>query len=230
MKMLNNRRLGMAGLLAVCLCFLPLSAAAQEVGDALQAYRNAQFQTAIEITLKELKADPSNMDSYAVLCWSLNSLKRYPEAIQHAQKGRQINPGDHRMVGILAEANFALRNDLAASTLYQQYISMALQLDVDNRYIRDAYRDLAEIFIRFAEFHHADIALFAATQYDRGKSAYEPVRAARLWARLGYAREQATDFRNAATAYDKAISLDESNPDAVSGRDRVRLRLQATQG
>ena len=104
---------------------------------------------------------------------------------------------------------------------------MALQLDVDNRYIRDAYRDLAEIFIHFGEFHHADIALFSATQYDRGKSAYEPARAARLWARLGYVREQATDFRNAATAYDKAISLDESNPDAVAGRDRVRTHLQS---
>lgn len=220
-----NDRSGWGAVALAVLLALPALLSAQE-GDALQAYRNNQYQAAIEITQREIKADPGNMDSYAVLGWSLNMLKRYPEAIQFATKGNQVNPGDHRMVGILAEANYALRNDLAALGFYQKYITMALQLDVDNRYIRDAYRDLAEIFIRFNEFHHADIALFSATQYDRGKSANEPARAARLWARLGYVREQEGDFRNALVAYDKALSLDESNADAVEGKARAAQKAQ----
>ena len=167
------------------------------------------------------------MQTYAVLCWSLNSLKRHAEAIQYAQKARQVNSSDHRLVEILAEANFALRNDISALSYYQQYVTLAGLHGVENRYIRDAYRDMAEIFIRFSEYHHADIALVAAIQYDRGKTANDPVRAARLWARLGFVREQVADVRNSLAAYEKALGLDSTNPDAISGRDRVRVKVGA---
>ena len=216
--------LPLAILMLVAAFAVPL--AAQE-SDALQAYRNGQFQSAIDITLKEIQADPNNMDSYAVLCWSLNSLKRHAEAIQYAQKARQVNSSDHRLVEILAEANFALRNDISALSYYQQYVTLAVLHGVENRYIRDAYRDMAEIFIRFSEYHHADIALVAAIQYDRGKTANDPVRAARLWARLGFVREQVADVRNSLAAYEKALGLDSTNPDAISGRDRVRVKVGA---
>lgn len=194
---------------------------AQE-SDALQAYRNGQYQAAIDITQKEMVADPSNMDSYAVMCWSLNSLKRYSESITIAQKGRQISPTDHRLVEVLAEANYALRNDASSLTYYQQYIGLALAHEVDNRYIRDAYRQMAEIFIHFSEYHHADIAMVAAIQYDRGKTANDSARASRYWSRLGFIREKLGDAAGSVAAYDKALAMDGSNGDAISGKDRLK--------
>ncbi len=190
--------------------------------DALAAYRNGQYQQAIDITQKELAADPNNLDSYAVQCWSLNSLKRFGDSIQIAQKGRQISATDHRLVEVLAEANFALRNDISALSYYQQYITLATAHEVESRYIRDAYRDLAEIFVRFTEYHHADIALVAAIQFDKGKSANDPVRAARLWGRLGFVREQTGNLVAASSAYDKALSIDPTNADGLSGRERIK--------
>jgi tetratricopeptide (TPR) repeat protein len=182
---------------------------------------------AIEITQKEMAADPSNMDSYAVMCWSLNSLKRYSEAISIAQKGRQINSTDHRLVEVLAEASFALRNDASALSYYQQYIVLATAHEVDNRYIREAYRQMGEIFIHFTEYHHADIALVAAIQYDKGKTANDSIRASRLWSRLGYVREKLGDVAASMNAYEKALSLDAANTEAISGRDRLKA-LAAT--
>lgn len=224
--MLKNKqsfRFFAAPVLVVLFAMLAVPAFSQS-SDALQAYRNSQFQLAIDITQKELLADPSNMDSYAVMCWSFNSLKRYGEAIQYAQKARQINASDHRLVEVLAEANFALRNDISALSYYQQYVTLAIAHEVENRYIRDAYRDMAEIFIRFTEYHHADIALVAAIQYDKGKSANDPTRSSRLWGRLGFAREQIGDFVAATAAYDKALALDPANADAAAGKDRIKAR------
>lgn len=214
-------RILIAACAVVCATVFPSGLFAQE-SDALQAYRKGQFQAAIDITQKEMAADPSNMDSYAVMCWSLNSLKRYTESITIAQKGRQISPTDHRLVEVLAEANFALRNDANSLSYYQQYIGLAVAHEVDNRYIRDAYRQMAEIFIHFSEYHHADIALVAAIQYDKGKTANDSVRASRFWSRLGFIREKLGDAAGSGAAYDRALSLDGSNGEAISGKDRLK--------
>jgi tetratricopeptide (TPR) repeat protein len=216
------RRAAMAAAAGLVLIAGAAAGLSAQSSDALQAYRNGQFQAAIEITQKEIAADGANMDAYAVMCWSLNSLKRHNEAIATAQKGRQVSPSDHRLVEVLAEANYALRNDAAALNYYQQYIGLAVAHEVDNRYIRDAYKQMAEIFIRFTEYHHADISMVAAIQYDRGKTANDPVRASRLWSRLGYIREKAGDVNGSLVAYDKAVSLDAGNEDAISGKGRLK--------
>ena len=198
-------------------------------GDALQAYRVSNYSLAVDITLKELQVDPRNMDSYAVLGWSLNALKRYREAADYAQKGRSFNPSDHRLVGILAEANYYQKNDITAASFYQQYISMTSSIPgYDLRYVRDAYRDLAEIFIHFGEYHHADMALSSAILYDNGRTPTDLARIARFYARQGFVREQLKDFQNAKLSFDKAIERDPNNGDALAGRERVRAAASAT--
>lgn len=205
----------------------PVSSASP--GDALQAYRQGNYQLAVDITFKEIAADPRNMDSYAVLGWSLNALKRYREAADYTQRGRQYNPADHRLVGILAEANYSQRNDLTAASFYQQYISMTSSIPgYDPRYTRDAYRDLAEIFIRFGEYHHADIALSSAVLYDTGRAPADLSRQARFLARQGFVREQLKDFANAKLSYDKSIERDPNNGDAIAGRARVNTALASS--
>jgi len=191
--------------------------------DALQLYRSGNYEAAIKQTLHEIQADRNNMDSYAVLCWSYNTLKRYNEAIQYATQAYQISKSDHRIVGILAEANFGLKHDQAALDYYQKFITLGQNMGGwDPRYLRDAYRDMGDIYTRIGEFHHADISFVAAIAYDRGPSAYEPQRAARLWVRLGFAREQLKDKAAAEAAYQTALAKDAQSDDAKAGLDRVK--------
>ncbi len=193
--------------------------------DALIAYRNRDFQSAISITLKEIQQSPSNLDSYAVLGWSLNALKRYDEAIRYTQQGRAYGSNDQRLIGIMAEAHFALGNDVNAIAFFQTYIAIIGRIPgYDTRYIRDAYRDLAEVFIRNGELHHADIALSSSIAWNRGSSALDPVRLSRLWSRLGYVRELLKDLVQARTAWEQARRLDP----AMTEAQQALVRLQGS--
>jgi len=211
------------GQLALSLVFIMVSGnlAAQE--DALKIYREGDYQAAVTLTLKEIEADKTNLDSYSVLGWSLNNLKRYNEAITYAKQAYQVNKADHRILGILAEAHLGLKQDLPALEYFQRFISVGLNLSGwDTRYLRDAYRDMGEIFIRLGEFHKADLAFSAAIAYDKGRSAYDAVRSGRLWARLGYARELSRDIAASVEAYRIALQKDTANEDAKSGMARIK--------
>lgn len=191
--------------------------------DALALYRDRRYEEAISITLKEIESNKSNMDSYSVLGWSLNNLKRYGEAVEWARKAYAINRGDHRIIGILAEGYLGLKQDANALEFYQRFISQGLTIPGwDPRYLRDAYRDVAEIHFRFKEYHKADIAFTTAISYDKGKSAFDPVRASRLYSRLGLARENAGEKEAARMAYQTALGKDAQNADAKSGFERVK--------
>ena len=45
--------------------------------DALKLYRNGDYAEAIKVCQEEITEKPNNMDSYAVLCWSLVKNKQY---------------------------------------------------------------------------------------------------------------------------------------------------------
>ncbi len=79
------------------------------------------------------------------------------------------------------------------------------------------YYYMGEIFIQIGEFNHADIALTTAL--------YHSPNVARWWARLGYAREMAEDYRWSLDAYDKALKLNPSYPEAIRGKNRVQMKL-----
>jgi hypothetical protein len=49
---------------------------------------------------------------------------------------------------------------------------------------------------------------------------------ARWWARLGYAREMAEDYRYSLTAYNKALELNSRLSDAIRGKERVEAKLR----
>ncbi|MBQ1983381.1 MAG: tetratricopeptide repeat protein, partial [Spirochaetaceae bacterium] len=64
--------------------------------DALKLYRNGDYAEAIKVCQEEITEKPNNMDSYAVLCWSLVKNKQYSEAELWAIKGREISSYDQR--------------------------------------------------------------------------------------------------------------------------------------
>lgn len=182
--------------------------------DALQAYRDGNFAEAVRITLLEIEAGPNNIESYVVLGWALNALGRHSDAVDYGLRALRINQFESRVLQIVAEAHFALRNDLEALDYLERYVRVA----PSGNYIDWAYYAMGEILIRFGEYHRADIALTTAVFHNS--------RNATRWGRLGFVREQLADWRGALDAYDRALQLNPNLTAAIQGRQRVQTALR----
>jgi tetratricopeptide (TPR) repeat protein len=200
--------------LGVCLFLFSLGQLfAQTRPDALQEYRNGNYESAIRICRADIAANPNNLESHVVLCWSLVHLGRYEESRTYALAGRNISRYDPRIIEILGEVYFFQGRNHEALQYFQEYISLAPQGDRLNT----VYYYTGEIFIRQGHFRRADIALSTAVYY-MPKNAY-------WWARLAYARENAGEYRSAMAAYEQALELNDNLGDARKGLVRVRLYL-----
>ncbi|TFG59808.1 MAG: tetratricopeptide repeat protein [Spirochaetales bacterium] len=185
----------------------------QETKDALVLYRQGSFEEAIQVCLQEIEAMPKRLDSYVVMCWSLLKLNRYQESLEKATLAYGISPTDHRVQEILGETFFYLGKYEQALRYFEEYTVIAPTGDR----IDTVYYLMGEIFIQLGEFNHADIALTTAV--------YHSPNIARWWARLGYAREMAEDFRWAVDAYNQALKLNPGFIDAQRGKERAESRL-----
>lgn len=192
------------------LCALPALLTAQNTRDALALYRQGRYQDAVTVCLQEIEATPRNMDSYAVLGWSLLALRRYEDALRYGTQALDISRFDHRLVGIVAEAHFALGNDMDALSYLEEYVAIAPTGSI----IAVVYYMMGEIFLRFGEYHHADIALSTAVYHNDDN--------ANWWTRLGFAREQAASPVSAREAYNRAIQLAPGTTEARRGLERLR--------
>ena len=77
---------------------------------------------------------------------------------------------------------------------------------------------MGECYISLKEYQNADIAISAAVYYEQNN--------AQWWARLGWARELANDFKWSSEAYARALKLDPALTDALQGRERVDKKLR----
>jgi tetratricopeptide (TPR) repeat protein len=177
--------------------------------DALLLYQSGKYVEAIEVCESELKLRPGNMDSYSVLGWSLIRMGNYKEALEKAEEGLRISRYDARIIEIVGEANFYLGKNLEALKWFEEYAT----LSPGGGRIDSVYFFMGELFIRMGEYNHADIAFTTAV--------YHSPNIARWWARLGYAREMAKDYDYSIEAYNKALELVPSFPDAKRGKERV---------
>ena len=199
-----------------CLCFFFFSLtslSAQNRPDALREYRNGNFELAIEICKDEIDANPRSIESHVVICWSLVRMRKYPEALTYARAGRSISRYDVRIAEILGEISYYQGQNAEALQYFQEYVNLA----PEGARIDTVYYFIGEIYIRMGRFRHADIALTTAVHWVPGNAAW--------WTRLGYARENAGDLRDAITAYEKALSLDSQQGDARRGLERARQAL-----
>jgi tetratricopeptide (TPR) repeat protein len=207
-----------AWLLFAVLLFAAWRLPAQEKGDALELYRNGDFQKAIELCRQELAEAPNRLDAHAILGWSLLKLKRYPEALEASQKAFAISRYDPRIIEIAAESYYFLGRREEAKRYLEEYAAIA---PTGGR-IDAVYYFLGEIFIQQGKYNNADIALSTAL--------YHSPNIADWWARLGYAREKAGDFQFALEAYNKALALNPNLVDAQRGKARVESQAGSTGG
>ena len=183
--------------------------------DALVLYQNGDYAAAIQICETEIARDRTRIESYVVLCWSLVRNRQYAEAEQRASDGLKVSPYDLRLIEILGEAKYYLGKNNGALEQFQRYVANAPE---SASRVGTAYYFMGEIYIRQARYQHADISLSAAVKK-------EPL-LDRWWTRLGYAREMAGNYYEAAEAYDEALLLNAASSDAQNGKARIASRLQ----
>jgi tetratricopeptide (TPR) repeat protein len=185
----------------------------QTAPDALNEYRQNNFERSVQICKDEITANPNNLESHVVICWSLIKLGRYDEALTYARTARSLSRYDARVAEILGEIYYFQGNNNEALRYFQEYVNIA---PTGSR-IELGYYYIGEIFIRTGKFRHADIALSTAVHWMPSNAAW--------WTRLAYARENAGDYIQAVEAYEKAIALNSQLTDARRGLDRVRQTL-----
>jgi tetratricopeptide (TPR) repeat protein len=177
--------------------------------DALEAYKSGRYADAVTITQEELKANANNMDSYVVLCWSLQKLDKHQDALNYANQALKLNAYDFRIIEAVGESSFYLGKNLEALKAFEQYVVLAPSGDR----IEKAYYFMGEIYLQLGQYNRADISLTTAV--------YHAPQTAVWWSRLGYARMLAKDYPSAKKAYDEALRQNPGLTEAARGKQQV---------
>ena len=148
-----------------CLIFTFFSSIcfSQQKKDALVLYRAGEYPEAIKICEQEIIANPNNIDSYCVLCWSLVRNRQYVLAEERALQARKVAPSDVRIMEILAEAKYYQGKNREAIDMFQTYIANAPQ---NAARLGNAYYYMGEIYIRQGKYQHADISMSTAVHIE----------------------------------------------------------------
>lgn len=201
--------------IAVLMFFCSIPFYSQMKQDALVLYNNGKYAESVAVCEQELAENPNRIESYVVMCWSLVRNKQYSEAEQRATDGLKISPYDLRLIEILGEARYYLGKNNGAMEQFQRYVSSVPE---SGSRVGTAYYYMGEIYIRQARYQHADISLTAAVKKEPLLDSW--------WVRLGYAREMAKNYYEAANAYDEALRLNPASVEADRGRTRVSSKIQ----
>lgn len=202
------------------------AAVAQDKPDALKTYRqgrdfeargrtddaNERYDAAAAICKDEIAQNAANMDSYAVLTWTLLRQKKYRETIEWGTKGLKMNPNDYRIIESLGESYFYLDDYKESLRQMQKYVDSAPQ----GERVSVAYFFMGEIYRIQRKPKHADIAYTTAVKMEPSIALW--------WYRTGMAREQAAEYGSAAAAYEKALALNPAYKEAAEALDRVKKR------
>ena len=202
--------------IAAVILLLPLIAFAQDKPDALELYRTGKYAEAAVVCQQELVETPKNVDSYVVLGWSYLKLNKNQDAVTTARKGLEVAPNDPRLIQIVGEGDVFLGRIDEALVNLEDYV--ALRSGGDR--IARVYWLMGECYISLREYQNADIAISAALYFEPNNPS-----SASWWARLGYAREMAQDWKRSQEAYSRALTIDPGLADALQGKQRVDKKL-----
>ncbi|MDR2516247.1 MAG: tetratricopeptide repeat protein [Spirochaetaceae bacterium] len=193
--------------------FFSVFLSAQTRPDAVAEFQRGNYERAVSICLAEIRANRNNLEAHVVISWALVRLSRYGEAKRYALTGRDLNRYDARIIEILGEIAWFEGQNAEALAYFQEYVNLA----PEGARIETVYYLTGEVYIRLGRFRHADIALSTAIHYVPDNAAW--------WARLAWARENAGDFLEAVTAYERALALNSQLTDARRGLERARQAL-----
>lgn len=181
--------------------------------EILKLVAEGKYEEARSRAITRIAEMPTDIDAYVALAWSLISLGDYQNAETYALRGYGIYK-DPRLAQAIGEASYNLgKNDVALAML-QEYIAAY----PEGPRTGVSYYICGELYIRKAQFMHADIAFSTAVRYSPNNPQW--------WARLGWARENAHRQLQALSAYEQALALDPNFQDAVEGRKRILGRFQ----
>jgi len=200
---------------AVLLLSLVLAAgpAAAQAVDAQTAYQEGRYDDAIALSLSAVEKDPQSVEGYLVLCWSYLKKQNWESARSYAAKALNGHRYDHRLIEILGRATFNLGRNEESLRYFQDYVSLL----PEGTQAGPIYFLMGELYLRLGRYGHADISFTTAVNF-MPADAY-------AWFRLGYARERASDYRNALEAYARSLQLNPGRKDAALGRERVQRLL-----
>jgi tetratricopeptide (TPR) repeat protein len=200
------------------------TAAAQDKPDALKLYRlgrdleaqgraedaAARYASAVQVCLDEINQNAANMDSYAVLTWTLLRQKKYADCIDWCVKAQKFNANDYRVLESLGEAYFYTAAYKESLKAMERYVEAA----PGGERASTAYFFMGEIFRIQKRPAHADIAYTTAVKLEPSIALW--------WYRLGMAREAAGEPAAAVPAYERAIALNPGYKEAAEALARAK--------
>lgn len=198
------------------LCFFLLTDAAftqifkKEEVDIKALFNRGEWVKCITECEKRLKRYPDDKTAKTILGRSLVKNKQYREAESRMNSFLQNGKHDLDITEVLAEAEFYLGKNKSSLLHFEEYAAYSAESSA--RY-GASYYYMGEIYIRLSMYQHADMAFSMAVYV-------EPL-LYRWWARLGYAREMAKNYRGALEAYSEAVKLDGTFETALNGVERI---------
>jgi tetratricopeptide (TPR) repeat protein len=198
----------------------------QERPDALRSYRigrdlesrngraaaDPYYNEAIRICGDEISQNRATRDSYTILTWALRRQEKFADVITWGERGLRLYGDDYRIVEIMGEAYFYLKNYDDSLRSMQRYVNALPQGDRASV----AYFFIGEIYRLQGKFLRADIAYSTAVRLEPGLALW--------WYRLGTVRESAGDLVPAAEAFERALRLNPDYREASDALGRVRSR------
>jgi tetratricopeptide (TPR) repeat protein len=192
--------------------------------DALAKYRSgrnfessnrlqeaaANYNEAVSICNNEINGRIATRDTYVVMTWTLQRLKRYDEVISWAERGLSLYPDDYRLNEIMGEA-FFYKDDYERSLSMMQSFIVGLPR---NDRVSTAYFFIGEIFRLEGKFHRADVAYSTAVYLEPNMALW--------WYRLGLVRESLKDYVSAQEAFNRVLRLNPNYKEASEGLARIK--------
>jgi tetratricopeptide (TPR) repeat protein len=170
------------------------------------------YNMVVNICNNDITRNTVNRSTYTALTWALLRQRKYTDVTTWGLRGLNLYADEYRIMETLGEAYFYL-DDYANSLRYMQsYIN---SMPTGER-VSIAYFFVGEIYRLQNKNYLADMAYSTAVRLQPALALW--------WYRLGNVRENIGDASPAATAYERALTLNPDYTAARTGLARVRNR------
>lgn len=183
----------------------------EEKKDAVELYKDGNYNEAIDVTLSEIKENPLNLDSYVVLSWSLMKIGEYQKVLLYAKEAQKIKAQDPRLIYVLAEANYYLKENDESLKYFFDYLQLSTSLSY--RKLNEVYYYVAKIYLRKKEFQKFDFILSYALKIFPNDE--------KLNLLMAFNYEMKNNMQASAEYYRRVLKINPNSKDAILGSSRI---------